>query len=200
MNPITTIDMKIVFATHNANKLKEVRAHLAEYYEVLGLSDINCHEDIPETGNTLEENALIKARYVFEKYGLDCFADDTGLMVDALDGAPGVFSARYAGEHGDSEANMTKLLRELEGVSDRSARFVTAIALVRKGHDDEVFYGKVEGQITAERSGKDGFGYDPIFRPEGYTITFAEMALSEKNKISHRGKAVAQLVDFLAYA
>jgi XTP/dITP diphosphohydrolase len=192
--------MKIVFATHNANKLKEVRAHLADRYEVLGLNDVDCHEEIPETGQTLEENALIKARYVFDNYGLDCFADDTGLMVDVLNGAPGVYSARYAGEHGDSEANMTKLLRELEGISDRTARFVTVIALVRKGHRDEVFYGKVEGQITTERSGKDGFGYDPIFRPEGYDITFAEMALTEKNQISHRGKAVAQLVDFLANA
>lgn len=200
MNPITTTDMKIVFATHNANKLKEVRAHLADRYEVLGLNDVDCHEEIPETGQTLEENALIKARYVFDNYGLDCFADDTGLMVDVLNGAPGVYSARYAGEHGDSEANMTKLLRELEGISDRTARFVTVIALVRKGHRDEVFYGKVEGQITTERSGKDGFGYDPIFRPEGYDITFAEMALTEKNQISHRGKAVAQLVDFLANA
>ena len=200
MNPITTTDMKIVFATHNANKLKEVRAHLADRYDVLGLNDIDCHEEIPETGQTLEENALIKARYVFDNYGLDCFADDTGLMVDALNGAPGVYSARYAGEHGDSEANMTKLLHELDGASDRTARFVTAIALVRKGHRDEVFYGKVEGQITTERSGKDGFGYDPIFRPEGYDITFAEMALTKKNKISHRGKAVAQLVDFLANA
>lgn len=190
--------MKIVFATHNANKLKEVRAHLSDRFEVLGLDDIDCHEEIPETGSTLEENALIKANYVAEKYQLDCFADDTGLMVDALNGAPGVYSARYAGDHGDSEANMTKLLREMEHAENRKARFMTVIALVRKGEDPELFKGSVEGQIIHQRTGEGGFGYDPIFRPDGYEITFAEMDLSEKNKISHRGRAVAKLVSFLS--
>jgi len=190
--------MKIVFATHNANKLKEVRAHLSDRLEVLGLDDIDCHEEIPETGSTLEENALIKANYVAEKYQLDCFADDTGLMVDALNGAPGVYSARYAGEHGDSEANMTKLLREMEQAENRTARFMTVIALVRKGEDPVLFNGSVEGQIIRQRTGEGGFGYDPIFRPDGYEITFAEMDLSEKNKISHRGRAVAKLVSFLS--
>lgn len=164
--------------------------------EILSLADIGCHDDIPETADTLAGNALIKARYVSDRYGLDCFADDTGLMVDALRGAPGVLSARYAGPGHDSAANMALLLRNMEGVTDRSARFVTAIALVRGG-ETEMFEGKVEGQILTAPSGDGGFGYDPIFAPVETGIPFAEMTPEAKNAISHRGRAVSALMERL---
>lgn len=188
--------MELVFATNNAHKLEEVRQILGDRFEVLSLSDINCHEDIPETGETFQDNALQKARYVKEHYGYDCFADDTGLEVKALDGAPGVHSARYAGDH-DSEANMTKLLKELEKKSDRSAQFRTVVALILNGQE-VLFEGIVTGQIAKERHyGDGGFGYDPIFVPDGYTETFSQMSSEGKNLISHRGRAVRKLADYL---
>ncbi len=190
---VNTEMQKIVFATNNPHKLEEVRRMAAGKIEILSLADIGCHDDIPETADTLEGNALIKARYVSDRYGLDCFADDTGLMVDALDGAPGVLSARYAGPGHDSAANMALLLRNMEGVADRSARFVTAIALVRGG-ETEMFEGKVEGTILTAPSGDGGFGYDPIFAPVETGIPFAEMTPEAKNAISHRGRAVRALM------
>ena len=191
---------KIVFATHNTNKLAEIREMLAGTgFEVLSLADIGCHDDIPETAATLEGNALQKANYVYNKYATPCFADDTGLEVDALGGAPGVYSARYAGGEGhDSEANMAKLLAELGGNSDRRARFRTVIALIEGGQEEpKLFEGIVTGEITADRRGGEGFGYDPIFRPDGHAETFAEMGHEMKNKISHRARAVAKLVEYL---
>lgn len=187
--------MKLVFATNNSHKLEEVRQILGDRFEVLSLNDIGCHEDIPETGDTFQDNALQKARYVKEHYGYDCFADDTGLEVKALDGAPGVHSARYAGDH-DSEANMTRLLGELEKKSDRSAQFRTVIALLLNGQE-LLFEGIVTGKIGTERHGKGGFGYDPIFIPDGYTQTFSEMGAESKNLISHRGRAVRKLAEYL---
>ena len=188
--------MELVFATNNAHKLEEVRQILGDRFKVLSLNDINCHEDIPETGDTFQDNALQKARYVKEHYGYDCFADDTGLEVKALNGAPGVHSARYAGDH-DSEANMTKLLQELEKKSDRSAQFRTVIALILNGQE-VLFEGIVTGQIATERHyGDGGFGYDPIFVPDGYTETFSQMSSQGKNLISHRGRAVRKLADYL---
>lgn len=193
--------MKIVFATNNKHKLDEIRHILGEDIEVLSLGDIDCHEDIPETADTLEGNALIKARYVSDRYGVSCFADDTGLEVDALDGAPGVYSARYAGGEGhDSEANMTKLLAELEGEDNRKADFRTVIALVidREGRrETHIFEGRVDGHISKERRGSEGFGYDPIFVPEGYDQSFAQLGNEIKNKISHRARAVSKLADYL---
>lgn len=187
----------IVFATNNAHKLCEIRRIIGERFRVLSLSDIGCHDDIPETGMTLEENALMKARYVKEHYGYDCFADDTGLLVDALGGAPGVFSARYAGGEGhDSEANMRLLLQNMADKDNRSARFRTVIALI-EGDIEHLFKGECEGTITRERSGTDGFGYDPVFLPEGYNLTFAQMSPDEKNAISHRGRAVSKLISYL---
>lgn len=187
----------IVFATNNAHKLCEIRRIIGERFRVLSLSDIGCHDDIPETGMTLEENALMKVRYVKEHYGYDCFADDTGLLVDALGGAPGVFSARYAGSEGhDSEANMRLLLQNMDDKDNRSARFRTVIALI-EGDVEHLFKGECEGTITRERSGTDGFGYDPIFLPEGYNLTFAQMSPDEKNAISHRGRAVSKLISYL---
>lgn len=187
----------IVFATNNAHKLCEIRRIIGERFRVLSLSDIGCHDDIPETGMTLEENALMKACYVKEHYGYDCFADDTGLLVDALGGAPGVFSARYAGGEGhDSEANMRLLLQNMADKNNRSARFRTVIALI-EGDVEHLFKGECEGTITRERSGTDGFGYDPIFLPEGYNLTFAQMSPDEKNAISHRGRAVSKLISYL---
>lgn len=187
----------IVFATNNAHKLCEIRRIIGERFRVLSLSDIGCHDDIPETGMTLEENALMKVRYVKEHYGYDCFADDTGLLVDALGGAPGVFSARYAGGEGhDSEANMRLLLQNMDDKDNRSARFRTVIALI-EGDVEHLFKGECEGTITRERSGTDGFGYDPIFLPEGYNLTFAQMSPDEKNAISHRGRAVSKLISYL---
>ena len=191
--------MKIVFATNNQHKLDEVRQILGDTIEVLSLSDIGCHEDIPETGTTLEQNALQKAQYVYDHYHTDCFADDTGLEVDALGGAPGVYSARYAGPGHDSRANMSKLLDELGDNKNRRARFRTVIALIQQGEVHE-FDGIVEGVITHSPSGHEGFGYDPIFRPEGYAQTFAEMGANVKNQISHRARAVAKLCEFLRNA
>ena len=199
--------MKIVFATNNKNKLSEIREILGSGFEVMSLVEIGCHEDIPETGDTLLDNAVQKARYVFEKYGYDCFADDTGLEVDALDGEPGVHSARYAeGTDHDSNANMDKLLRKLGDETHRSARFRTVIALLQKQQSGEsagegsvlhIFEGKVEGSIIKEKRGAEGFGYDPIFMPEGYDKTFAELGLDVKNQISHRARAVKKLADYL---
>jgi XTP/dITP diphosphohydrolase len=200
--------MKIVFATNNQHKLDEIRNILGKDIEIVSLNEIGCHEDIPETGKTLEENAWQKANYIFNKYGLSCFADDTGLEVDALNGAPGVFSARYAGGEGhDSEANMQKLLRELAEKNNRKARFRTVIALILKKDvcpcgctsikEIHQFEGIVEGQIIKERRGGEGFGYDPIFQPDGYEETFAELGMEIKNHISHRARAVKKLADFL---
>jgi len=209
--------MKIVFATNNLHKLQEVRQILGDSFEVLSLKDIGCDVDIPETGQTLEENALQKARYVYDNYHIDCFADDTGLEVEALNGAPGVYSARYAAmeptgstdspKSHDSEANMARLLRELSDKDNRKARFRTVIALIQKKDvcpcgctsikQEHLFDGIVNGEITTERSGVEGFGYDPIFRPEGFEHTFAEMNAEQKNSISHRGRATAKLAEYL---
>ena len=200
--------MKIVFATNNQHKLDEIRGILGDGFEIVSLNDIGCHEDIPETGKTLEENALQKAQYVYEHYHVNCFADDTGLEVDALNGAPGVYSARYAGGEGhDSEANMTKLLHELGNNNNRKARFRTVIALiekkdvcpcgctsVKKVHQ---FEGIVNGEIIRERRGGEGFGYDPIFQPEGYDKTVAELGMDIKNTISHRARATQKLAEYL---
>ena len=188
--------MKIVFATNNAHKLSEVKAVLGEGFELVTLKEVGITEDIPETGETLDENASIKARYVYECTGLDCFADDTGLEVAALNGAPGVRSARYATDGHDFAANNRKLLREMEGVADRSARFRTVISLIINGEEQQV-EGIVRGTIATEESGCEGFGYDPLFIPEGKSVTFAEMSADEKNAISHRGRAVAELVKIL---
>lgn len=193
--------MKIVFATNNQHKLSEVRQILGDRFEVMGLSDIGCNEDIPETAETLEGNALQKARYVQEHYGHDCFADDTGLEVSAMAGAPGIHSARYAeifgsGTTHDSEANMTLLLKNLEKITDRNARFRTVIALLYQGKE-YLFEGICPGTILRERHGTEGFGYDPIFQPTGYDRCFAEMSADEKNAISHRGRATEKLAEFL---
>ena len=185
---------KIVFATNNAHKLEEVAAILGENYEVLSLREIGCEADIPETADTFAGNALQKAHYVKEHFGYDCFADDSGLEVDALDGAPGVYSARYSG--GGSEENMTKLLHNLTGKSERGAQFRTVIALLI-GDDTRLFEGIVRGSIIEERRGVGGFGYDPIFVPEGYDKTFAELGSEVKNRISHRAQAVEKLADYL---
>ena len=191
---------KIVFATNNAHKLQELRQMLGDTYEILGLADIGCHEDIPETGHSIEENAQMKARYVKEHYGYDCFSDDTGLEIDALDGEPGVYSARYAGPGHDSEANIDKVLKKLDGIGNRTARFRTAIALLQ-GDEMHLFEGQVEGVILTERHGTGGFGYDSIFQPvEGVGSTFAQMLPQDKNRISHRGRAVARLVEYLMLA
>lgn len=190
--------MKLVFATNNKHKLDEVRKITAQHnIEVVSLADIHCHDEIPETADTLEGNALQKAQYIQDKFGLDCFADDTGLEVEALDNAPGVYSARYAGPGHDSEANMQKLLQEMKGKTNRKARFRTVIALII-GDKQYCFSGIVNGTITTEKKGENGFGYDPIFIPEGYEQTFAELGDFVKNKISHRAKAVEQLNHFLA--
>ena len=187
---------KLVVATNNAHKLEEIAAILGDEMELLSLKDINCHADIPETADTLEGNARQKAMYIYENYGIDCFADDTGLEVEALNGAPGVFSARYAGDGHDSEANMQKLLKELEGKENRKAQFRTAICLIMEGK--EYFCeGIVKGAIIEEKRGGAGFGYDPIFVPEGYDQTFAELGNDIKNTISHRARAVEKLCKFL---
>jgi XTP/dITP diphosphohydrolase len=188
--------MKLVFATNNKHKLEEMRAILGGKVELLSLADIDCHDDIPETADTLEGNALIKARYIYDKYGCSCFADDTGLEVDALGGEPGVYSARYAGENNDSEANMRKLLQNLTGKSERSAQFRTVIALIIEG-EELLFDGIVRGRISEERMGSAGFGYDPIFVPDGYEESFAQMAAEQKNAISHRSRAASALNDYL---
>ena len=188
--------MKLVFATNNAHKLEEIKEMLGSRHEIVSLKEIQCHEDIPEEQDTLEGNALQKARYIHEKYGLDCFADDTGLEIKALNNAPGVYSARYAGNAHDSEANMKKLLAELEGKSNRKAQFRTAICLI-EGGTEHLFEGVVKGEIIEKKRGCSGFGYDPVFVPEGYTETFAEMGSEEKNKISHRARATQKLCDYL---
>ena len=189
---------KIVFATNNAHKLQELRQMIGEYYEVLGLADIGCHEDIPETAETIEGNARMKAEYVKEYYGYDCFSDDTCLEIDALNGEPGVYSARYAGPGHDSEANIDKVLNKLDGVKERTARFRTAIVLLL-GNEMHLFEGQVEGVILTERHGSGGFGYDSIFQPlEGDGSTFAQMSPEDKNLISHRCRAVARLVAYLS--
>ena len=187
--------MKLVFATNNANKLSEIKSLFPAEIEILSLKDINCDEELPETNPTLEKNALQKARYVFDNYGFNCFADDTGLEVDALGGEPGVYSARYAGEDCREEDNMRKVLNKLEGSKERGAMFRTVIALIIDGKET-VFKGECIGKITKIKSGVKGFGYDPIFIPEGYKLTFAEMSKQEKGAISHRGKAVKKLVSF----
>lgn len=189
--------MKLVFATNNQHKLDEVRNMVPEHITIVSLAEINCFDDIPETAPTLEGNALQKARYIKEKFGYDCFADDTGLEVEALNNAPGVYSARYAGPGHNSEANMQKLLNELENKSDRKARFRTAIALLLD-NKEYLFEGIVNGSILKEKKGNSGFGYDPVFMPEGYNESFAEMGNEAKNKISHRAEAVKKLTAFLS--
>lgn len=204
--------MKIVFATNNPNKLQEIRDILGERFEIVSLQDIGCHEDIPETGETLQENALLKAKYVAEHYGLDCFADDTGLEVEALHGAPGVHSARYAeGTDHNSEANMQKLLHELQDKENRNARFRTVIALLQHPKNQQkenventfaapeihYFEGCIDGIIAKEKRGNAGFGYDPLFIPNGYQQSFAELGETIKNHISHRAKAVEKLAEYL---
>ena len=197
--------MKIVFATNNVHKLEEIREILGPSFEIVSLSDIGCHEDIPETGETIEENAHQKVAYIAEKYDHDCFADDTGLEVFALNGEPGVHSARYAeGTDHDSEANMAKLLRKLENNNNRDARFRTCISLIQKGTDGKYHEvqceGEVRGHIATEKHGTEGFGYDPIFVPDGYDKSFAELGEEVKNKISHRARAVKKLADYLKKA
>lgn len=188
---------RLVFATNNAHKLEEIRAIAGADFDILSLADIRCHDDIPETADTLEGNALLKARYVRERYDLNCFADDTGLEVRALGGAPGVHTARYAyPDRHDPEANTRKLLRELEGQTDRAAAFRTVIALLTDG-EEHLFEGRVEGRIATAPRGTEGFGYDPVFEPEDTSRTFAELGPDVKNRISHRARAVARLVAFL---
>ncbi len=187
---------KLVFATNNAHKLEEIAAILGEKIKLLSLKDIECTADIPETANTLEGNATQKAEYIYQQYGLDCFADDTGLEVEALDGAPGVFSARYAGEGHNSEDNMQKLLQNLQGVTNRKAQFRTVICLIWDGKK-YLFEGICKGEIIEEKRGNAGFGYDPIFVPEGYDQTFAELGNDIKNSISHRAKAVELICNLL---
>lgn len=187
---------QLVFATNNAHKLDEVRKILGEKFNVLSLKEIGCNDDIAETAETFEGNALIKARYIHDKYGYDCFADDSGLEIDVLGGAPGVYSARYAGEAHDSEKNMAKVLEQLQGIENRAARFRTVIALTLDGKE-HLFEGEIAGRIIEERRGAGGFGYDPIFIPDGETRTFAEMDDTQKNGISHRARAVKKLVAFL---
>ncbi|WP_455638153.1 non-canonical purine NTP diphosphatase [Parabacteroides sp.] len=187
----------LVFATNNKHKLDEVRKIASDLVNIVSLEEIGCHDDIPETSDTLEGNALQKALYIKEHYGFDCFADDTGLEVEALDNAPGVYSARYAGPGHDSEANMTKLLKEMDNIENRKARFRTAIALILNGKE-HLFEGIVNGRITKEKRGTSGFGYDPIFVPDNYTQTFAEMGNDIKNTISHRAEAVKKLSAFLS--
>lgn len=189
--------MKLVIATNNTHKLSEISTILGEKVELLSMADIGCHDDIPETADTLEGNALQKARYIYERYGVDVFADDTGLEVKVLNGRPGVFTARYAyPDRHDTEANTTKLLAEMEGAADRSARFRTVIALILGGKE-YVFEGIVNGTITTERRGTDGFGYDPVFSPEDTGKTFAELGVEQKNRMSHRARAVQKLCDFI---
>jgi len=188
--------MKLVFATNNKNKVKEIKALLQGSIKILTLEDIGCHDEIEETEDTLEGNAKLKANYITDKYGYDCFADDTGLEVEALNGAPGVYSARYAGEHVTYEDNVQKMLQVMKGITNRRSQFRTAVALNLKGNQ-YLFEGICKGEITNEKHGNDGFGYDPIFRPTGFNQTFAEMELDEKGKISHRGLATKKLIYFL---
>jgi XTP/dITP diphosphohydrolase len=189
---------KIIFATNNPHKLTEVRHHLKGLYEVVSLKEMGFTEEIPEPYETLEENALTKSKTIYDKYGLDCFADDTGLEVEALDGAPGVYSARYAGPNCTFDDNVNKMLREMKGKTNRNARFRTVVSLILEGQE-HFFEGEVKGAILTARDGEEGFGYDPIFIPDGFEKSFARMSLDEKNSISHRGKAMAKLVAFLSY-
>ncbi|MFH7014966.1 non-canonical purine NTP diphosphatase [Flavobacterium sp. FlaQc-47] len=188
--------MQLVFASNNLNKIKEIQSILKGSIQLLSLEDIGCHEEIPETADTIEGNAILKANYVTQKYGYDCFADDTGLEATALNGEPGVYSARYAGEQRNADDNMDKLLKALSDKEDRSAQFKTVIALNIKG-EQHLFTGIAKGIIVLEKTGNHGFGYDPIFKPENYDETFAELSSDIKNKISHRAKATEQLIDFL---
>ncbi|WP_269684118.1 non-canonical purine NTP diphosphatase [Flavobacterium lacustre] len=188
--------MQLVFASNNKNKILEIQSMLPESIKILSLEDIGCIEDIPETADTIEGNAILKANYVTQKYGFDCFADDTGLEVDSLDGEPGVFSARYAGEQRNADDNMSKLLDALSNKTNRKAQFKTVIALNLNG-EQELFTGIVRGEITLKKTGNQGFGYDPIFQPEGFSETFAQLLLEMKNKIGHRGKATQLLISFL---
>lgn len=188
--------MELVFATNNKHKLNELQAILGDKIKLLSLKDIGCDEDIPEEQDTLEGNAGQKAFYVYNKFGYNCFADDTGLEIEALNGAPGVYSARYAGEEKSAEANMDKVLAGLAKINNRNARFRTVISLVTDGKEIQ-FEGIVDGKILEEKRGNSGFGYDPIFQPEGFNETFAEMDLTAKNKISHRGRAVEKLIQYL---
>ena len=188
--------MKLVFATNNKHKLDEIRAILGDKIELLSLNDINCHDDIPETADTLQGNALIKARYIYDKFGVNCFADDTGLEVDSLGGEPGVYSARYPGEECDPKAKMNKLLDNLTGKIDRNAQFRTVIALIIDG-EEKLFEGNVKGIISNEKMGDAGFGYDPIFIPEGFSESFAQMRSEMKNSISHRYRATEKLCKYL---
>jgi XTP/dITP diphosphohydrolase len=188
--------LQLVFATNNRHKLEEVAAKINDQIHLLTLEDIGSKEDIEETGATFKENASIKSRYVYDNYQLNCFGDDSGLVVDALNGEPGVYSARYAGEHGNHPANINKVLEKLKGIENRKARFKTVISLIWNGRE-HFFEGTVEGTIRHQTAGNGGFGYDPIFQPDGYDITFAEMSLEEKNKISHRAKAMEKLIGFL---
>ena len=188
--------MELVFATNNQHKLQELQAILGNEIKLLSLKDINCLEEIPEEQETLEGNASQKAYFVYNKYGYNCFADDTGLEIDALSGEPGVYSARYAGPEKSAEANMQKVLEKMAKINERKARFRTVISLVIDGKENQ-FEGKVDGEILKDRRGGSGFGYDPIFQPEGLNVSFAEMELSDKNKISHRGRAVVKLVAYL---
>lgn len=190
--------IKLVFATNNSNKIKEIQAIMPSHIELLSLQRIGCEEDIPETSPTIEGNALQKARYIKEHYGYDCFADDTGLEVEALNGAPGVYSARYAGDQKDNQANIDKLLAELKDKENKAARFKTVIALIL-GNQEHTFYGICEGTILSEKRGEQGFGYDPVFKPTGYSTTFAQMSLEEKSNISHRGRATRKLIEFLSH-
>ncbi|WP_026956139.1 non-canonical purine NTP diphosphatase [Algoriphagus vanfongensis] len=188
--------MKICFATNNRKKIEEVKAALGDEFQIVSLEEIGCREELPETGDTLEFNAFQKARYVKDNYGVDCFADDTGLEVEALSGAPGVYSGRYAGEPRSDERNIDKLLENMVGKAKRQARFRTVIALILNGKEYQ-FDGIAQGEILDQRIGEKGFGYDPVFRPTGYQKSFAELSMEEKNQISHRGKAVRALVEFL---
>lgn len=188
--------MKIVFATNNHHKIQEIQALLPTHIEILSLESIGCFEEIPETATTIEENAVMKANYVLEHYGFDCFADDTGLEVESLHGEPGVFSARYAGEARNADDNMDKLLQNLEGKSNRSAQFKTVICLNINGKQ-QLFAGIAKGVIRTQKAGDSGFGYDPIFCPDGYAFTFAQLSFNEKNRISHRAKAASLLLDYL---
>ncbi|MBD3636832.1 MAG: non-canonical purine NTP diphosphatase [Crocinitomicaceae bacterium] len=189
--------MKLIFATQNQHKAKEIQQMMPVGIEIKTLRDIGCHEDIPETADTLEGNAAMKAQYVVDHYKVNCFADDTGLEIDSLNGEPGVYSARYAGEEKNAENNMDLVLKKLNGVQNRKARFRTVISLMLDGEEHQ-FEGIVNGTIRQERSGTEGFGYDPIFQPDGYTQTFSEMSMEEKNKISHRGRAIQKLVKYLS--
>lgn len=188
--------MKLVFATHNQHKFKEVNKLMPKPIDLVSLEDIGCFDEIPETGATLEENAKLKANYVINTFGLPCFADDTGLLVDALNGAPGVYSARYAGKESNADANIAKLLAELKGKTNRLAKFKTVIAY-RQENETKIFEGFVEGKITIKRQGNEGFGYDPIFMPLGYQKTFAQLPIEVKNSMSHRGRAIQKLITFL---